>query len=83
MPLVTHDDESMLEPGEWLFDAEGLSARLPNGELWMANHPNGITWNVTGPPEAPTVTPSINCPPSEGRSAPWHGFLTAGEWKTC
>ncbi len=36
-------------------------------------------WNWDGNQELPTLTPSILIMGECG----WHGFLTAGEWRTC
>lgn len=34
-------------------------------------------WEYTGPPDAPTLTPSINCK----QDTCWHGYITNGEIK--
>lgn len=87
MPLVLHTNPNDLEIGEWLYWEGGLWARLPCGHLWNAYNLVPSGWEVMGPPEAPTATPSIYChtPPEGSRQATncWHGFLTAGEWKSC
>lgn len=36
---------------------------------------DGHTWRAEGPPEAPTLTPSINCQ----NGTCWHGFIVNGE----
>jgi len=36
---------------------------------------NGHSWTVTGPPDAPTISPSINCQ----NDTCWHGFIVNGE----
>ena len=36
-------------------------------------------WNWDGNKETPTLTPSI----LKMSGCRWHGFLTAGEWRTC
>lgn len=35
---------------------------------------SGVTWRFDGPPDAPTVTPSIDC-----QVCGWHGHVVAGE----
>lgn len=35
---------------------------------------NGATWRLTGPPESPTLSPSVNCTGCCG----WHGWLKSG-----
>ncbi len=77
-----------LEPGEWTFGnvdntEDGLWARLPNGGLCDLR-----TWNVSGPKEAPTVTPSIQTLPRDavdrdGNPSAWHGYLTDGKFISC
>jgi len=39
--------------------------------------PNGHSWRAEGQPEAPTITPSINCMDDTC----WHGWIVAGEVK--
>lgn len=38
---------------------------------------NGATWRLTGPDDAPTLNPSINCQGCCG----WHGHLVSGVFK--
>jgi hypothetical protein len=40
---------------------------------------NGATWLLTGPADAPTLQPSINCV----GCCKWHGWLTAGVFRSC
>ncbi len=35
----------------------------------------GKVWQVSGPPDAPTLSPSVNCQDDSC----WHGFITNGE----
>lgn len=61
-------------------DVPAYYVALPTGQLWcpwqraysaeQKHHGDG--WNVSGPPEKLTATPSIQV---DG----WHGFLTNGE----
>jgi len=37
------------------------------------------SWQLTGPPDAPTLTPSVNCV----GCCKWHGFLKAGVFESC
>lgn len=67
-----------LEPGDWTFlrnGEHGLWACLPNGDMCDLSK-----WNVIGPKESPSVTPSIQTLPTDAPNA-WHGYLTNGEWK--
>ncbi len=40
---------------------------------------NGATWLLTGPDEAPTLSPSVNCVGCCG----WHGHLVGGVFTSC
>ncbi len=72
-------DPTELRPGEWTFDEAGrLWGRTPNGHIF---HITPALWNISGPRDAPTATPSIRISNSHGEL--WHGFLTAGEFKPC
>ncbi len=75
--------DSAPKPGDWWWDNTGtLCVRLPE--------PGGfarlVGWTVTGPKEAPTVTPSIRqyyTREDGSEQERWHGWLTGGEWKSC
>lgn len=41
----------------------------------MAHRGDGPDWEFTGPPDAPTLTPSINC----RADTCWHGFIRDGQ----
>lgn len=48
------------------------------------NKSGGGGWRWDGDETAPTLTPSILHAKSDGSgNCGWHGFLTAGVWKTC
>lgn len=47
------------------------------GNGFKPQHGACPTWQWDGNPDKPTLTPSINC------KGCWHGWLTAGEFKTC
>ncbi len=39
----------------------------------------GPSWHMTGPPDAPTLAPSVNCVGCCG----WHGHLRNGAFESC
>jgi len=60
----------------------GIAFRCPCGcgfESWLPVNREG-GWNWDGNMAAPTVTPSIL---QSGLSCKWHGYLTAGEFRSC
>ena len=77
---------------DWWWDQDGVLIVILPSPAGMARLQG---WTVTGPKEAPTVTPSIlqrgipdgdSWEPDDGPIAVqelWHGFLTAGEFKAC
>jgi len=59
-------------------------AKLASGELTERpeclvevdpNYKDGPVWSVTGPPDAPTLSPSLNCM----NDTCWHGYIVNGE----
>jgi hypothetical protein len=53
----------------------GMHVRSPGIE-----HPkSGQSWEISGLPDAITLSPSINCVGCCG----WHGYLTNGEYSKC
>lgn len=50
-------------------DADGKTCRVSVSAGY-----NGRVWSVTGPADAPTISPSIDCQGGCG----WHGFINAG-----
>lgn len=53
-------------------DKDFLECRVP---IFPQVNGCGASWRVTGgTPEAPTLSPSINC----GHDACWHGFIVDG-----
>jgi len=78
------DDWVDLEPGEFCY-SRADDGRVKWLHFWprdsrcplqapIAPQRNGVgaTWTLSGPEDAPTLSPSVN---AEGI---WHGFLTAG-----
>lgn len=71
------------KPGDWFWDNTGtLCVRLPE--------PGGFArlagWSVSGPKDAPTVTPSIrqSYTREDGTVREiWHGHLVNGEFRPC
>lgn len=60
-----------LRRSEQVLDAENV-CRVP---IHPQKNANGATWRViAGTPEAPTLSPSINC----GNDQCWHGFIVEG-----
>ena len=53
----------------------GMNCRVP-GE---PHPPSGQSWELSGLPESPTMSPSINCVGCCG----WHGWLKNGEYSKC
>src|SRR5438270_5163857 len=41
--------------------------------------PHSPSWEVTGPKDAPTLSPSVHCTGCCG----WHGYLTDGVFESC
>jgi hypothetical protein len=78
---------SGLDDGDWTFKDGHLYAKLPNGEVWQSVWKNRsgetVEWQVSGPNEAPTVSPSIWANPNSGKPSEWHGHLVNGEWREC
>lgn len=62
----------------------GIAFRCPCGcgrEGYLPIRPQDIgpSWDMTGPDDAPTLTPSVLFT----GGCRWHGYLTAGEWVSC
>lgn len=82
------------QPEDWWWDQDGVLVTMLPGTAGLARLAG---WQVSGPKEAPTVTPSIlrwyespcaadgsELPKGQVRKVTvWHGFLTAGQWKPC
>lgn len=55
----------------------GLDGWLPiNGPVLRG----GPTWDWDGNADVPSLTPSVF---ATGWPCKWHGYLTAGEWRSC
>jgi hypothetical protein len=76
--------------GDWAFapaeETPAIWIRTPDGTKngTMSRLPlsaNGWQWD--GNCEAPSITPSIHRLPIDGYKPGWHGFMTAGELKSC
>ena len=64
---------------------QGIAFRCPCGcghESWLpvAREDGPHAWTWDGNTEAPTLTPSVL---QSGLPCKWHGYLTAGEWRSC
>lgn len=77
----TWTGESAPRSEDWWWDNLGvLCGMTPNGHFCRFDG-----WEVTGPKDAPTTTPSMLITTRRnGLDVElWHGFLTAGEWRSC
>ena len=74
------------EPGEFeLWGTDHMFLACP-GCGWVSGMRVGNpkpalspSWHMTGPPDAPSLTPSLNCTGCCG----WHGYLTDGVFNPC
>ena len=76
------------KPGDFKLLLDGEDRRIvyacPRGKglcgvaIAPSKLPNGASWTFDGNMETPTLSPSINCVGGCG----WHGFVTAGEWRS-
>jgi hypothetical protein len=74
---------TQLLAGEWCFRDGVIVVRTPDPGFTLS-YLDG--WAVSGPPERPTVTPSIrqyHKRPDGSDQTDWHGFLTDGQWLPC
>lgn len=88
--IVVEDvaSEAGRQPGavefrEWNGAVGGIAFRCPCGcgyDSWLPVNRGADCWIWDGNREAPTVTPSIL---QSGLPCKWHGFLTAGEFRSC
>lgn len=67
------------------FDGQvrGIAFRCPCGcgyESWLPVQREERGWEWNGSREAPSLTPSIL---QSGLPCKWHGYLTAGEFRSC
>lgn len=64
-------------------DVAGIAFRCPCGcgnESWLPVSIGDRGWLWDGNIEKPTLTPSVL---QSGLPCKWHGYLTAGEWRSC